>query len=155
MRSARYARKQTSIACRHRLHIFLARALKQTVRGRNNAMRICFVASPKALAQQAREALVTRYGQCCAQDADCIVALGGDGTILRALQIAQELRGQIGAVEGHVDSLERSAGLPPLQNCRLYGERADHRTHVHPGESGSLGRMVGLLPPASSGICAY
>lgn len=51
-------------------------------------MRICFVPSPKPAAQEARKALASRYGQCCAQDADCFVAVGGDGTVLKALQVA-------------------------------------------------------------------
>lgn len=51
-------------------------------------MKICFVASPKAAAQEARDALVSRYGQVCAQQADCFVAVGGDGAVLKALQIA-------------------------------------------------------------------
>ena len=50
----------------------------------------------------------------------------------------QELRAQIEALEGRVDALERGAGHPPVQNCRLCGERAAHRTHVHPGGPGHL-----------------
>ena len=51
-------------------------------------MKICFLASPKAAAQAARDALVARYGQASAQDADYLVAIGGDGTVLKALQLA-------------------------------------------------------------------
>ena len=51
-------------------------------------MKICFVASPKAAAQEARDALVARYGQVSVQQADCFVAVGGDGTVLKALQIS-------------------------------------------------------------------
>ena len=48
-------------------------------------MKIAFVASPKQAAQEALRQLTMRYGQCGVSDADCVVALGGDGTALKAL----------------------------------------------------------------------
>ena len=47
--------------------------------------RIAFVASPIAEAQQARTRLAERYGDAKPQDADIIVALGGDGLMLQTL----------------------------------------------------------------------
>ena len=48
-------------------------------------MKIAFVASPKQAAQEALRQLTMRNGQCGVSDADCVVALGGDGTALKAL----------------------------------------------------------------------
>jgi NAD+ kinase len=47
--------------------------------------RIAFVASPISEAQQALERLTKRYGQASYDDADVIVALGGDGLMLQTL----------------------------------------------------------------------
>ncbi len=47
--------------------------------------RIAFVASPTAEAEAAREALERRYGNVAPDAADVIVALGGDGLMLRTL----------------------------------------------------------------------
>lgn len=48
-------------------------------------MKIAFVASARPAAQQALGESVQRYGQSDPSDADYIVAIGGDGTVLRAL----------------------------------------------------------------------
>ena len=47
--------------------------------------RIAFVASPIAEAQHARARLAKRYGDTTPEDADIIVALGGDGLMLQTL----------------------------------------------------------------------
>jgi NAD+ kinase len=47
--------------------------------------RIAFVASPIPEAQEARERLASRYGNADPDDADVIVALGGDGLMLQTL----------------------------------------------------------------------
>jgi NAD+ kinase len=47
--------------------------------------RIAFVASPMAEAQEARTRLTQRYGDTAADEADVIVALGGDGLMLQTL----------------------------------------------------------------------
>ena len=47
--------------------------------------RIAFVASPIAEAQEARERLAARYGDAKPDDAEIIVALGGDGLMLQTL----------------------------------------------------------------------
>jgi NAD+ kinase len=48
-------------------------------------MRLAFVASETSVAQQARRKLVERYGDVPVTDAEVIVALGGDGFMLRTL----------------------------------------------------------------------
>jgi NAD+ kinase len=47
--------------------------------------RLAFVASPIPEAQAAREALSRRYGEVAPEEADIIVALGGDGLMLQTL----------------------------------------------------------------------
>ena len=47
--------------------------------------RVCFVASPSEAARHAYEIMLNRYGQCALADANVIVALGGDGFMLRTL----------------------------------------------------------------------
>jgi NAD+ kinase len=47
--------------------------------------RIAFVASPGAEAQQALAELTRRYGNHDPDDADVVVALGGDGLMLQTL----------------------------------------------------------------------
>jgi NAD+ kinase len=47
--------------------------------------RLAFVASPIPEAQQARETLARRYGDVAPEEADIVVALGGDGFMLQTL----------------------------------------------------------------------
>jgi NAD+ kinase len=53
-------------------------------------VRLGFVASPAPEAQAALECLTGRYGQAAPQDADVIVALGGDGLMLQTLHRAMD-----------------------------------------------------------------
>ena len=53
--------------------------------------KIAFLASRAPVAQTARAALVGRYGDVPAEEADVIVALGGDGFMLQTLHETQEL----------------------------------------------------------------
>jgi NAD+ kinase len=48
-------------------------------------MEIAFLASARPAAQQALSELLDRYGQSDLSDADYLVAIGGDGTALKAL----------------------------------------------------------------------
>ena len=57
-------------------------------------MRVSFVASPKPPAQEIVSQLVRLYGQSDTRDADYIVAVGGDGTVLRALHATLEMSGK-------------------------------------------------------------
>ncbi|KRE89539.1 NAD kinase [Frateuria sp. Soil773] len=54
-------------------------------------MRFAFVASETSVAQQARRKLVERYGDVPAVEAEAIVALGGDGFMLRTLHAHRAL----------------------------------------------------------------
>jgi NAD+ kinase len=47
--------------------------------------KIAFVASDAEIAEEAREELVARYGDCAPEEAAVIVALGGDGFMLNTL----------------------------------------------------------------------
>lgn len=59
--------------------------------GNPMALKIAFTASSAAVAQTARAALIGRYGDVAPQDADVIVALGGDGFMLQTLHSTQHL----------------------------------------------------------------
>ncbi len=54
-------------------------------------MRFAFVASNTSIAQEARRKLVDRYGDVPPERAELIVALGGDGFMLRTLHAHREL----------------------------------------------------------------
>ena len=54
-------------------------------KGGNGFRSIAFLASPIEEAERARAALEARYGGVAPEDADVIVALGGDGLMLQAL----------------------------------------------------------------------
>ena len=54
-------------------------------------MRFAFVASDTSVAQHARRKLVEHYGEVAAAEAEVIVALGGDGFMLRTLHTYREL----------------------------------------------------------------
>ncbi|TNC52028.1 NAD kinase [Rubellimicrobium rubrum] len=52
-------------------------------------LRICFVASDATLAREAQARLANRYGQVPLENADVVVALGGDGFMLQTLHAVQ------------------------------------------------------------------
>ncbi|MEM8979088.1 MAG: NAD kinase [Pseudomonadota bacterium] len=54
-------------------------------------MKIAFLASPAEIAETARRRLAQRYGDRKPEDADVIVALGGDGFMLQTLHSTQNL----------------------------------------------------------------
>ena len=53
------------------------------------ARKIAFLASDTALSQDAKQTLEARYGSYAPQDADVIVALGGDGFMLQTMHATQ------------------------------------------------------------------
>ena len=55
------------------------------------ALKIAFAASPAPVAQTARAVLVGRYGDVPHEEAEIVVALGGDGFMLETLHATQEL----------------------------------------------------------------
>lgn len=59
------------------------------------SQKIAFVASDAEIAQSAQEELMARYGSTDINDADVIVALGGDGFMLQTLHDTQELRAPV------------------------------------------------------------
>ena len=86
----------------------------------SQTMKIAFTASNATVAQTARAALIGRYGNVQMEEADVIVALGGDGFMLQTLHDTQELpapvygmnRGTIGFLMnayGETDLLDRLA----------------------------------------------
>lgn len=54
-------------------------------------LRIAFLASSAPVAQTARATLITRYGDAPPAEADVIVALGGDGFMLRTLHATHDI----------------------------------------------------------------
>lgn len=58
-------------------------------------LKIAFMASKAPVAQTARAALIRRYGDVPPEEADVIVALGGDGFMLRTLHATQDLRAPV------------------------------------------------------------
>lgn len=58
-------------------------------------LKIAFLASEAPVAQTARDTLAGRYGNVPAEAADVIVALGGDGFMLRTLHATQDLRAPV------------------------------------------------------------
>ncbi|MCX7567018.1 NAD kinase [Sulfitobacter sp. F26169L] len=57
--------------------------------------KISFLASRTPVAQTARAALIGRYGDVAPEEADVIVALGGDGFMLHTLHATQKLRAPV------------------------------------------------------------
>jgi NAD+ kinase len=57
-------------------------------------MKISFLASPKPEATQAYRELTRYYGQSDLSEADYVVAIGGDGTVLKALHTVLPMRGK-------------------------------------------------------------
>jgi len=58
----------------------------------SSAIRIAFAASDRTEAQRARDRLAKRYGSVDVDEADVIVALGGDGFMLETLHTVMERR---------------------------------------------------------------
>ena len=106
------------------------------------ALKIAFTASRTPVAQTARAALIGRYGDVRMDDADVIVALGGDGFMLQTLHGTQHLpasvygmnRGTIGFLMNEysesdlVERLETAeeAEINPLSMTALCVNGAEH-----------------------------
>jgi NAD+ kinase len=94
-------------------------------------MRLSFVASDTAIARKALDALVEQYGQVPLEEAETIVALGGDGFMLRTLHAARTLGSPVyGMKLGRVGFLMNKHVLADLPG-RI--ERA-HPAVLHPLE---------------------
>lgn len=106
-------------------------------------LKIAFAASRAPVAQTARAALVTRYGDVAPGNADVIVALGGDGFMLQTLHGSQHLnvpvygmnRGTIGflmneyaesALEARLEAAEEAV-LNPLTMTAWDADGSEHK----------------------------
>ena len=95
----------------------------------NPPIRLAFTASDRPEAQQARHALVARYGEIADADADVIVALGGDGFMLETLHRHIGAQKAIyGMNRGSVGFLMNDYGEEGLMERILHAERAA----IHP-----------------------
>jgi NAD+ kinase len=110
--------------------------------GPSRYARIAFVASPNAEAQDARARLAKRYGAAAPEEADVIVALGGDGLMLQTLRAFMTTgkpiygmnRGTVGFLmnEFREDGLaERLAAAKTtlIHPLVMHARDADGRTH--------------------------
>lgn len=87
--------------------------------------KIAFTASHADVAQTARAALVTRYGNVPLEDADVIVALGGDGFMLQTLHATQHLRAPVyGMNRGTIGFLMNAYSESDLQERLEAAEEA-------------------------------
>ncbi len=87
--------------------------------------KISFLASKADVAQQARAALVSTYGDVPPVQADVIVALGGDGFMLSTLHSTQGLRAPVyGMNRGTVGFLMNEYGEDGLQERLAEAEEA-------------------------------
>ncbi|TRD22206.1 NAD kinase [Palleronia caenipelagi] len=106
--------------------------------------KIAFLASSSDIAQEALTALSTKYGQVPVDEADVIVALGGDGHMLHTLHRTQHLPapvygmncGTIGFLmneyseAGLVERLEE-AEIEEIHPLRMVARRADGSSETH------------------------
>jgi len=98
--------------------------------------RIAFLASPTADAQAARAALVARHGDAAPAAAEVIVALGGDGFMLRTLHDTQALdvpvygmnRGTVGFLMNAYHEADLPARLAQAQEEVINPLRMQART---------------------------
>lgn len=89
--------------------------------------KISFTASRADTAQTARAALVTRYGSVPEEEADVIVALGGDGFMLQTLHATQHLdlpvygmnRGTIGFLMNDYSEMDLSDRLYAAEEAAI------------------------------------
>lgn len=104
--------------------------------------KIAFLASSAPVAQTARAALIGRYGDVPVEQADVIVALGGDGYMLSTLHTAQSLnvpvygmnRGTIGFLMNEYsesDLLDRLAAAEQEVINPLSMRAMDHDGRMH------------------------
>ncbi len=103
----------------------------------SDRMKICFVASPRPAAQDIVRQLAERYGQCQLPDADHVVVVGGDGTVLKALHatlatpgkpvFAMRLGGSLGVLANRLDLVGLPDRLRSARRISLRPLRAEAR----------------------------
>jgi NAD+ kinase len=88
-------------------------------------LKISFTASHAEVAQTARAALVTRYGNADMEETEVIVALGGDGFMLQTLHSTQHLNVPVyGMNRGTIGFLMNDYSESDLQARLAYAEEA-------------------------------
>lgn len=93
------------------------------------AQKLAFVASDALHAKQALSALVSAYGNVAAEQADVIVALGGDGFMLQTLHATEALSAPVyGMNRGTVGFLMNEFDIEDLPNRLNAAEVAE----IHP-----------------------
>ena len=113
--------------------------------GNKMPQKIAFLASSAAVAQTARAALIGRYGDVPAEQAEVIVALGGDGFMLQTLHETQELpapvygmnRGTIGFLMNAYAESDLPARLAAAEEA-VINPLSMKATHTDGRESRSL-----------------
>ena len=89
-------------------------------------MKIAFVASPVRVAKTAQAALINRYGDAPLDQADVVVALGGDGFMLQTLHQMQPLNLPVyGMNRGTIGFLMNSYGEADLVDRLIAAEKAE------------------------------
>ena len=92
------------------------------------AGQIAFVAAPTAIATEARQSLIGRYGECSLSQAAVVVALGGDGSMLETIHqvLALEVpvygmnRGSVGFLMNAYSEDDLPARLSRAQAAELH-----------------------------------
>lgn len=115
---------------------------EQTAPTGNDVRAIAFLASPIEEAESARDRLVERYGGVDPEDADVIVALGGDGFMLQTLHAFMNSgkpiygmnRGSVGFLmneysEDDLDTRLREAERAVIHPLIMKATDADGKTH--------------------------
>ncbi|WP_366523763.1 NAD kinase [uncultured Roseobacter sp.] len=103
----------------------LFRIIKSRI-GNKMSQKIAFTASRAEVAQTARAALITRYGNAKPEEAEVIVALGGDGFMLQTLHDMQHLAAPVyGMNRGTIGFLMNAYSEIDLQDRLAAAEEAD------------------------------
>jgi len=92
------------------------------------SLRLAFVSSPAPEAIAAKKELADRYGAVSPEDADCIVALGGDGVMLRTLHQYMDLgtpiygmhRGSVGFLMNDFDTGDLAERINSAETTELH-----------------------------------
>lgn len=117
------------------------------------SLRLAFLANPSTGAQRARDELVARYGSAEPDHADVLVALGGDGFMLRTLHAMLDLRrpvfgmklGKVGFLMNHYRAEDLPERVAQAHATRLSPLRMRVYTHAGSVEEALAFNEVSLL----------
>ncbi len=115
--------------------------------------KICFMASDAPEAERALDALSARYGQTAPEQADVIVALGGDGFMLQTLHATQHLpvpvygmhRGTVGFLMNDFAEVGLTARLEAAEPAKINPLRMTAETMQGDTRAGLAINEVSLL----------